>query len=388
MAKGFLVDHIDATLPLASCWEPLLTLLPNRALRALEVHGVPPMISEEAFSSVLSFWQSRRVALVRQTAYRGAYLSSHQSWPETVLTAPAHLGPLSFLADLGADYFVVRQDRDPETYLWQEKFRNDPDPELSFRKVQSWQDQQETMGLVNPEEIRWEDYDLVVSLDIALPTRITQKCHKTLWAYYSVEAGGWLHKRSLQKPVEGYQIYLNHGFRRYRTRPLNRSHVIEFPFTFQSARAWHFLSKKIGTWGDIRRGTLVEQASWNSFHNEKPPSMHLLSGDAKEYVRSMTSHQFAVRTSPIMRWGNWALEAVQAGCLFLGRADSLAMPGVLMPELVVPDLLSADEKTEDLLRNPHKLQRLAKTQAGIAEHLAFRRPLMDLTTRAKQFFRS
>ncbi len=385
MATDFLADRVAATFSLASFWEPLVAMLPRQGLRALEVHALPPLIPEDAFSSILSFWQDRRIALVRQTAYRGAYLNSRVPWPETVLSAPAHLGPMSFLADLRADYYVVRQAREPETYLWQEKFRADPDPELSFRNVRTWQDQQETMGVVNPDEIRWEDYDLVVSLDIALPARITQKCRKTLWAYYSVEAGGPLHKRSLRQPVEGYQLYLNHGFRRHRVRPINRSHAIEFPFTFQSSGAWRSLAEKVGSSGNPRQGTLVERLSWHACSDEKPGSMRLLSGDAREYIRAMTSHQFAVRTDPIMRWGNWTLEAVQAGCLFLGRADSLAMPGVLLPELIVSDLPSAEAKTQSLLQDPGKLRLLAKTQADMAEHLAFRRPLAELTRRMRMF---
>jgi hypothetical protein len=64
------------------------------------------------------------------------------------------------------------------------------------------------------------------------------------------------------------------------------------------------------------------------------------------------------------------------------------MPGILLPDLVVPDLSSAHKKIEDLLKNPLHMKALSQTQATLAEHLAFRRPLMDLTARAKQFFQS
>jgi hypothetical protein len=131
---------------------------------------------------------------------------------------------------------------------------------------------------------------------------------------------------------------------------------------------------------------VVDRASWETSLGDKPSYMTPLSGDASTYIRMMTSRQFAIWTNPKPRWGNWALEAVQAGCLFLGRADSLAMPGVLLPDLVVPDLASAHKKIGYLLGNPFYMQSLAQTQAALAEHLAFRRPLMDLTTYAKKFF--
>jgi len=369
--------------------EALGLFLPRSLLDWTEIYAIPELISEPVHQENLSFWKSRRVALVRQTAYRGAYLPGvKRNWADVVLSANAHLGPMSFLADLNADYFVVRQTPDPETYLWKEKFAGDPDPEIAFRRIQTWQEEQETMGVVNCDQIRWDDYDLVIGLDIPIPTRIVAKSKRPIWAYYSVEAGGALHKSSLSEPAQGYHFYLNHSFRRYRSRPANRKHVLEFPFTFQSAASWKHLAKET-TGGDAnRRGAVVDRASWQFHAGEKPAFMTPLSGDAAAYIRLMSSSQFSIRTDPKTRWGNWALEAIQAGSLFLGRADSLAMPGVLLPDLIVADLASAHKKIEGFLKDPLHMQSLSKTQAALAEHLAFRRPLMDLTIRAKQFFQS
>ena len=370
-------------------WESLGMFLPRAFLDWAEIHAIPQVFSEGVHQGNLSFWKNRRVALVRQAAYRGAYLpGAKKNWPDIVLTATAHLGPLSFLAELNADYFVVRQTPDPETYLWKEKFARDPNAESAYRGIEAWQDDQETMGVVDCDQIRWDDYDLIICLDIPIPTHIVSKSKKTIWAYYSVEAGGTLHKSSILKPVSGYHFYLNHCFRRYRARPCNKNHVLEFPFTFQSAASWKHLAKET-TGGDAnRRGAVVDRASWQSHPGEKPTFMTPLSGDAAAYIRLMSSSQFSIRTDPKTRWGNWALEAIQAGSLFLGRADSLAMPGVLLPDLVVADLASAHKKIEGLLKDPLHMQSLVQTQAALAEHLAFRRPLIDLTARAKQFFQS
>ena len=374
-------------IPFSQKCEAFGIFLPRTLLDWAEIYGIPDTISESVHQENLSFWRSRRVALVRQTAYRGAYLpGAKKNWPDIVLTATAHLGPLSFLAELNADYFVVRQTPDPETYLWKEKFARDPNPESAYRGIEAWQEEQETMGVVDCDQIRWDDYDLIICLDIPIPTRIVSKSKKTIWAYYSVEAGGTLHKSSLLKPVGGYYFYLNHCFRRFRARPCNKNHVLEFPFTFQSAASWKHLAKET-TGGDAnRRGAVVDRASWQSHPGEKPTFMTALSGDAAAYIRLMSSSQFSIRTDPKTRWGNWALEAIQAGSLFLGRADSLAMPGILLPELIVTDLPSAHKKIKALLKDPLHMLSLAKTQAALAEHLAFRRPLMDLTARAKRLF--
>ena len=368
-------------------WEQLGLILPRFLLNWAEVHAAPKLISNAEINTCLDFWSSRKVALVKQTAYQGAYLpGAGRSWSQTILTAPAHLGPMSFLADLNADYFVVRQTPDPETYLWKEKFAGDPNPEIAFRRIQTWQQKQETMGVVNCDQIRWDDYDLVIGLDIPIPTRIVAKSKRTMWAYYSVEAGGSFHKSSLVDPIQGYHLYLNHCFRRYRARPCNKNHVLEFPFTFQSAASWKHLAKETAGEDAYRRGAVVDRASWQSHTGEKPTFMTPLSGNAAAYIRLMSSSEFAIRTDSKTRWGNWALEAIQAGSLFLGRADSLAMPGVLLPDLIVTDLASADKKIAALHNDPLHMQSLNQTQAALAEHLAFRRPLMDLTAYAKKFF--
>jgi hypothetical protein len=374
-------------LPFPQRWEKLGFFLPRPLLDWAEIHAVAHSVSGSETKSCLDFWSSRKIALVKQTAYQGAYLpGAKRNWVQTILTAPAHLGPMSFLADLNADYFVVRQTPDPETYLWKEKLAGAPNPEIAFRRIQEWQEKQDDMGVVDCDQIRWDDYDLVIGLDIPIPTRIVSKSKKTMWAYYSVEAGGTLHKSSFLKPVSGYHLYLNHCFRRFRSRPGNKSHVLEFPFTFQSAASWNVLAKETAGVDTNRHGAVVDRATWQAHHGEKPSFMTPLSGDAAAYIRLMSSSEFAIRTDPKTRWGNWALEAIQAGCLFLGRADSLAMPGVLLPDLVVPDLASAHKKIGDLLKNPLHMQSLAHTQADLAENLAFRRPLMDLTACAKRFF--
>lgn len=364
--------------------------MPRAFLQWMELHAVPPPLTESAWKEVLSFWKGKRVAVVRQAAYRGAYPAGKQKpWPQTVLSAFSHLGPFSFLADLGADYFVVRQTPDPETHRWRDKFSHDPDPGASIRAVQRWQKEQEkTGGLLDCDDIPWKNYDLVVSLDVAIPTRLIRQTAKTVWAYYSVEAGGPLQKESLRRPEPGYQLFLNHGFRRFRSRPRNRSHVLEFPFSFQSARSWARLAQETGP-QIPRRGTVVDKPTWNGLSTkDRRTGWAPLGGKAPEYVRRMTSAKFAVRIDPARRWGNWSIEAVQAGCLFLGNPDSLAMPALLLPGLAVKN----PRETQNILRRledaPELFASARQTQSLLTEHLAFRRPLTELTEKIKHMLKS
>lgn len=376
-------------------FERAAAILPRPLLDQLEIRGLPGFLPDKNFRAVKDFWAGRRVALVRQSACLSGYLPTSKClWQKEVLTSRYHLGPFAFLSDLHADSFVVKQDPAPETGFWWEKHAGDPDPAASRKTMESWIAAQEEMeGVVACGDVRWDDYDLVVCLDIPIPTRLAHQTRKTLWAYYSVEAGGALHENSLLRPVPGYHLYLNHSFRRYRIRPRNRKHVLEFPFSFQSAAGWRELMGYVGIPTAPRSGAIVDKFSWLDVPENSSPELSFTrlgkEGErwpAAKCVETLAGRRFAIRTEPRKRWGNWSIEAVQAGCVFLGRAASMDMKGALLPELVVRDLREAQTRMNELLQEPEKLRTLQQLQAAMVEHLAFRRPLADLTRRAREFF--
>ena len=381
--------------PFSQWWEKFGFFLPRSLLDHWETTCQPEPVAEAFWNDVRNFWSGRKVALVRQTSCLSGYSAGdYQGWAARVLSATYHLGPFAFLSDLGADFFVVRMEKDPETNLWWEKHAGDVDTKATRINMDSWiRSQEELPGVVNCRDIQWDKYDLVVCFDVPVPTRITKQTSRTLWAYYSVEAGGALHENSLRRPIPGYHLYLNHCFRRYRARPRNRKHVLEFPFTFQSAAGWKNLLHHVGKENAVRAGAVVDKFSWLNVPTEinRETSFTRLGEDgvywpAKRCVELLATRRFAIRTEPRKRWGNWSVEAVQAGCLFLGWPASMDMKGALLPELEVKNLAEARRKMDELLETPRKLVALQRLQGAMVEHLAFRRPLADLTRRAQGFF--
>jgi hypothetical protein len=373
-------------------WESLGICLPRNCLNWAEIHGNPGETSSAQVQAALAFWRSLRIALVKQTAYQGLYPESATgAWIPTVLRSGCHLGPFSFLADLGADYWVVRQADEPETFLWREKYSGATDSEALFEaRMEDVRRIEEDPGLktFRVQDVKWDQYDLVIGIDVPVPEKIVRSHPKTLWAYISAEAGGPLQKNSLRYPLAGYQLFLNHGFRRYRSRPNNRSHVLEFPLQFQSSNAWSSLRQAIPP-QPARETILVGAGSWEDSPPASPlPWDHLSGSLTPAYLAQMFSARFTVHTTSRPRWGNWAIEATQAGSLFLGNAASLAHLSLLLPGLDCRSLSDASEKISSLLKNPEHLQALQSRQADLAEELAFRRPLLDLTAKAREFFQS
>ena len=365
------------------------TALPRGILDWLELHAWPQVTSPQELNHALDFWRSRKVALVKQTSYWAMYepAAAGSKWQDVVLGNQGHLGPMSFLADLGADYLVVHQEPEPECYLWKLKYIHCPDPESRFRRrlqeMDEWLATNPAKPVVRCDDVAWDRYDLVICMDIPIPDRIVQKCRKTCWAYFSTEPGSPLQKEALRKPREGYQLFLNHGFRRYRCRPWNRSHVVEFPYSFQSQSSWDVLSSQFGSSPKPRRGVLVEKGSWQDPLPPSPLPCTRLQGTLREYLQQMFSCRYAVRTDPKPRWGNWGVEAVLAGNIFLGRASSLDHRATLLPTLDCPDLETCLKRAEEM-EATSQWESWHGWQRRMVENLSFQRPLVELTRKALQ----
>ena len=377
-------------LALAQHWEKFGFFLPRVFLDWAEIQAFPEQVTDSSLDKDLIFWRSRKIALVKQTAYHALYPHPGKgSWQETVLSSACHLGPFSFLADLGADYHVVRQAKEPETFLWREKFSGAPDSVGLFdaRVEEIHKIESSPMGreLPSVDDIAWNKYDMVIGIDIPIPERIVRQCPRTLWAYYSIEAGGPLQKNSLLSPTSRYNIFLNHGFRRYRTRPRNRPHVLEFPLQFQSPQSWEKLRLAVNPYPE-RSVILIEKNSWADVMPASRISLDRPSGNALEYLHKMFSAFACLHTTPKPRWGNWAVESVLSGSVFLGNAGSLAQVSPLLPGLDCRTLHKGVELANRLIENPSLWDLAQKIQTQVVEHVAFRRPLTDLTRKGLEFF--
>lgn len=385
---------VPGCFPFPQALESCLAVLPRPGLRFFEIHGLPGFIPDSEFAAIREFWRGRKVALVRQTACLASYEAAPApSWMETALTTKHHPGPLALLADLGADFIVVRQAAEEETFAWRGKHAGDPDPAVTFRRMEEYRRREEEKpGVVSCADVPWDNYDLVVCLDLPVPTRIVEKTRRPLWAYYSVEAGGPLAEASQIRACAGYHLFLNQHFRRYRARPANRAHMLEFPFSFQSRHAWTSLQEQLGCARATRAGVVADRASGAWVPSSDQPDFSVLGCEGRRLdlaglVRLYAAKKYALRLDPHRRWGNWLIEVVQSGCLFLGRPDTLDNLSPLFPGLAVRDFRAARLAVDALEGDPGRFAACREGQAALVEHLAFRRPLADLTRRLREFLR-
>ena len=131
---------------------------------------------------------------------------------------------------------------------------------------------------------------------------------------------------------------------------------------------------------------LIEKNSWADPLPVSRIPLARPSGHALEYLHKMFSAFACLHTTPRSRWGNWGVESVLSGSIFLGNAGSLAQISPLLPGMDCRTLQKGVELANYLVEHPPLWNFLQQLQTRVVDHVSFRRPLTDLTRLARQFF--
>jgi hypothetical protein len=131
----------------------------------------------------------------------------------------------SFIAEVGADVFVV-DDGEYETHVKRDYLKYHP------RGIKALYDAQPA---INVRDIRWGDYDAVISIDPIIDRDIIDKHPKILWCYYAGEHKVAGFSASCKKPRRGYDVFLDHTLH---VSGRKRSLPMSIPFPPLHSRKW------------------------------------------------------------------------------------------------------------------------------------------------------
>ncbi len=370
--------------PLPVC----LQALPRSWIRSLEVKWEPGGLREEnVFLERARRW---RIALVKQEV-----LPSLPNWPgrhpirDYVASSNGHTGCLSFLHELRAELCVVRVAPDPECGTWLEKFQGDADPAASrraFERAAATKPFSSPVGPRTPrdvakgvEEINWDAFDLVVSLDIAIPTRIVRRHPRVVWAYMVTESGMPSYRASRKKPLHGYDLFLNQRPRRFAVRPWRAPHEVDLPWAFQTRACYDWNPRtETGAVGLDAHTWMLVEANQLALPPENPAVR--IHGSPLEFVGQYAQCRYFLRMGPRKTWGTSLIEASCAGCLVLGDARSVVHSTPLIPPLWVETPAEARDRLAWLEDHPGERAVLWRRQQAKNRELAFARPLRQLVS--------
>jgi hypothetical protein len=350
-----------------------------------------------------------RIALVKQDVCEDLYCEFSTAAPRRVLeSTQLRSGPVALLSPLRAQFHILETVEAPECQIWQERARDLHWDTLeffsSYRDRIPGRDYGQLRYAVAHNSIDWSQYDIVISVDVAVPAAITRQFPSTAWAYFVREIKAPSYSKGLQSPASGQDFFLNHGFRW--SPPTAADHVLEFPYHLQYSGCFHEL---FGVpWNQPRSGIFVDHHTLVTMTDKQrqemqhfgeivgpilPTELRLEGGKSVPPRRTMdpdlrerllTSKYFLITPGQRRVHGTALVEAIAAGCLAIGSPTALQAHGFVFSSATCASTVEeAVERMHVLETDSGLYQRELQRQRQLIDWLCYLRPTLALFEKAE-----
>ena len=333
-----------------------------------------------------------RVCVVKQHSTYDLFTRTGPDLPAIVASSNWRSGPIGLWEAFKTSARIVAEDPAPECQLGKQHWS---------QYVQGWELWPTDGTAERADAVDWSEYDIVVSIDVAIPTRIVRRFPSVMWCYYFIEGG----PAGIDGPFRGspffaYNVFLNHRLAKNLLPPTHRSlrrmratrrAVLDFPYYMQSARSVRGLYPELET--APREGFCLSHHSRDVLTAGDLAALAKIGPVRTEWTTiadihraEMRSTYFVVHPASRPSAGLALIEAVSAGCLVLAPARRIwGFPELLTPGL---DFQSVDELLELVraLESDRGLyEEVRVQQASRVEEWCFRNPARNLETMLRAF---
>jgi len=333
-----------------------------------------------------------RVCVVKQHTTYDLFTRTGPDLPAIVASSNWRSGPIGLWEAFDTSARIVVEDPAPECQLGKRRWS---------QYVQGWDIWPAGNTADDADAVDWAQYDIVISIDVAVPTRIVRRFPSVLWCYYFIEGG----PAGIDGPFRGspffaYNIFLNHRLAKNLLSPASRSlrqmrtsrrAVLDFPYYMQSARSVRSLYPELAT--EPRAGFCLSHHSRGVLTEGDRAALAKIGPVRTEWHTIADIHRaeiqssyFVVHPASMPSAGLALIEAVSAGCLVLAPVRCIwGFPELLTSGL---DFQSVDELLElvHTLESDHELyQEVRVQQESRVEKWCFRNPARNLETMLRAF---
>lgn len=326
-----------------------------------------------------------RVCLVKQHTTYDLYTRCGSNLREMVASSNWRSGPLGLWEAFNTEFKVVWDNSDPECQLGKQHWG---------KYVEGWNVWPAGGTAENADAIDWGAYDTIISLDIAVPTRVIRRFPGVMWCYFFIEGGPTAIDGMFRgSPFYGYNVFLNHRLAKQTlssdSQPIHSMHkqrraVLDFPYYLQSAKSIQSLYPPADP--KARSGMVFSHHSYPCLTSEELCVFEAV-GAIRRPQRSISdihrcellSKFFVVHPACKPMAGVGVIEAISAGCLVLAPLSKLwGFRDLLSPSL---DYQNGEELVGLLWRldaNPGWYEVERSLQAAKVQDWCFRFPTENL----------
>jgi len=337
--------------------------------------------------------ENLKIALLKQEVYQDLYVCpvTEKRADAVLFSSMMRVGPIGLVSDLGADFYIVKEEPDSETQIYKKVIPHiawflpmlKTKPLNQIPGYEKWElNSTHANGeyAVDGRQIDWGRYDIVISVNVCLPTSVVMKYPQTLFAYMIGEAN-----KATKKVYFGYDVTLNQMARGI---VATRCGEVDFPYTFVGPRTLEQIVCSVVGRASKRNGVFVEINSVAKDRDKVPPQflpiqeagydIHLHQPNIADNLKTIYDSKYFVKIGGRKIRGNSIAEAVSLGTLAIMDRSQ-----VIHGELIIDECNVGT--TEEVLALMRKLdaddalyQELLQKQRQILDKLFFTDPIRSL----------
>jgi hypothetical protein len=335
-----------------------------------------------------------KIALVKQEVYQDLYVCSvtEKDASEVLFSSQMRVGPIGLIAELGADFYIVKAESERETRVYRRVIRKIADhlPKLRTQTIQC------IPGLefaepgspfpngkfaVDCRSVDWSKYDVVISINISLPTKLILTYPRTLFGYMIGEANTVTNKTRF-----GYDVALNQM-----ARGLVGSHngQVDFPYTFLKGDTLEKLMRHALGRPSEKKGIFMEINSTTERPVTRPPEhfaplvekcypINLHRQKISDNLKAIYDSKYFLKMGGRRIRGNSVAEAVSLGVLCLMNRNETIHRELIPDGCNVEDIGQTLALIKRLEENPVEYDALLAEQRELVTNLFFDAPVKSL----------
>ena len=287
------------------------------------------------------------IALVKNNTYQDLWVCNKTSNNLEVLKSSLmRVSPIGLSDIFNTDYIIIKDTNEyPSNIANKCEIIN---PNTYLKKVSSLQFLDETFHKdiclssvsLDVDSINWENYNIVLAINMCIPKRVTEKYAKTLWCYYIGENND----SNVEYIVNGYDIILNQDIQR-QSIPY---YSIRFPYTLLHSQTLSSLIEyngtKHGVFMEINNTTdrpvVTVPESFQRIGIETNQTIIVHNQNIMINLQNLCGSKYFIKLLGRVIRGNAVMEAISCGTLCLINKS------LLMYESLIQDSCNVSSETE------------------------------------------
>ena len=335
-----------------------------------------------------------RIALVKQEVYQDLYVCSPRVKNPTdiLFSSTTRVGPIGLFTLLNTDFHIVSEETTSECQIYRQVTPHLSD-NLQVLKSATV-DKLPGHGFFRPgsphphgvfavscDDVAWDHYDMVISINVSLPTKLVRQFPNTLFCYMIGEAN-----LATKRVRFGYDVCLN---QEARGRVAHKPGIVDFPYTFvgsfclQNLLAQHLGRKShdVGIYSEIN--SCVERPVTHA-----PPAFRVLEklGHPVRLHQQLISDnltevydaRYFVKLGGRHIRGNSVIEAISLGTLVLANPTDVTHRELLPPTTWIRSGEEARDRIRYFEERPYIYQKALSVQRERLQRYVTDAPLESL----------